>query len=66
MKAKFYLEPHLEGGNNVDINFTGHMNKMATRAINSKNHKKSSSLEQDDRFQQNLACHVWDIGPSYM
>ena len=39
------------GETKVCINGPGHMTKMATRAINSKNLKKSSSLEPVDRFQ---------------
>ena len=39
------------GETKVCINGPGHMTKVATRAINSKNLKESSSLEPVDRFQ---------------
>ena len=37
IKAKLYVEQNLEGGMKVCINSQGHMTKMATMAINSKN-----------------------------
>ena len=42
------------GGVKVCINGSGHMAKMATRAINSTNLKKSSSLEPVVRIQRIL------------
>ena len=48
------------GETKVCINGPGHMTKMATRAINSKNLKKSSSLKPVDRFQSNLECIIGD------
>ena len=52
------------GESNVCINAPGHMTKMAARALNSKNLKKSSSLEPVDRFQRNLVCIIGDACPS--
>ena len=37
IKAKLYVEDHLEGAMKVCINGQGHMTKMAAMAINSKN-----------------------------
>ena len=37
IKAKFYVEPPLEGGMKVYINGPGHMTKMATMPIYGKN-----------------------------
>ena len=45
IKAKFYVEPHWEGGSKVCINGTGHMTKMAATPIYGKNLQKSSSTE---------------------
>ena len=45
IKAKFYVEPHWEGGKKVCINGTGHMTKMAATTIYGKSLKKSSSTE---------------------
>ena len=47
IKAKFYVEPHWEGGMKVYINGPGHMTKMTFRPIYGKNLKKSSSPEPD-------------------
>ena len=47
IKAKFYVEPPLEGGTKVCINGQGHMTKMAAMPIYGKNLKKSSSPEQE-------------------
>ena len=47
IKAKFYVEPHWEGGTKVYINGPGHMNRMAAMPIYGKNLKKSSSPEQE-------------------
>ena len=40
IKAKFYVEPPLEGGTKVYINGPGHMTKMATTPIYGKNPSK--------------------------
>ena len=47
IKAKFYLEPHWEGGNNVYmyINGPGHITKMAVMPIYGKNLQKSFPTE---------------------
>ena len=37
IKAKFYVEPHWEGGTKVCINGPGHMTKMAAMPIYGKN-----------------------------
>ena len=37
IKAKFYVEPPLEGGTKVCINCPGHMTKMAAMPIYGKN-----------------------------
>ena len=37
IKAKFYVEPPLEGGTKVYINGPGHMTKMATTPIYGEN-----------------------------
>ena len=42
IKAKFYVEPPLDGGTKVYINGPGHMTKMAAMPIYGKNLKKSS------------------------
>ena len=47
IKAKFYVEPPLEGGTKVYINGPGHMTKMAAMPIYGKNLKKSSSPEPE-------------------
>ena len=47
IKAKFYVEPHWEGGTKVYINGPGHMTKMAAMPIYGKNLKKSSSPEPE-------------------
>ena len=47
IKAKFYVEPPLEGGTKVYINGPGHMTKMTTMLVYCKNLKKSSSPEQE-------------------
>ena len=48
IKAKFYVEPPLEGGTKVNINCPGHMTKMAAMPIYGKNllqNQKSYDLE---------------------
>ena len=40
IKAKFYVEPHWEGGTKVYINGPGHMTKMAAMPIYGKNPSK--------------------------
>ena len=50
IKAKFYVEPHWEGGTKVCINGPGHKTKMAAMPIYGKNLKKSSSPEPAGRF----------------
>ena len=40
IKAKFYVEPHWEGGTKVYINGPGHMTKMAATSIYGKNPSK--------------------------
>ena len=40
IKAKFYVEPHWEGGKKVYINGPGHMTKMAATPIYGKNPSK--------------------------
>ena len=47
IKAKFYVEPHWEGGTKVYINSSGHMTKMAAMLIYGKNLKKASSPEPE-------------------
>ena len=47
IKAKFYVEPHWEGGTKAYINSPGHMTKMAAMPIYGKNLKKSSSPEPE-------------------
>ena len=46
IKAKFYVEPPLEGGTKVYINGPGHMTKMAAMPIYGKNLEKSSPEPQ--------------------
>ena len=48
----------------VYLNGLGHMTKMAPMPIYGKNHKKSSSLEPVNRFQQNLVCSIGDSSQS--
>ena len=50
LKAKFYVEPPLEGGTKVYINGPGHMTKMAAMPKYGKNLKKSPSPEPAGRF----------------
>ena len=40
IKAKFYVEPHWEGGTKVYINGPGHVTKMAATPIYGKNPSK--------------------------
>ena len=47
IKAKFYVEPPLEGGTKVYINGIGHMTKMAAMPIYGKKLYKSSSPEPE-------------------
>ena len=47
IKAKFYVEPPLEGGTKVYINSPGQMTKMAAMPIYGKNLKQSSSQEPE-------------------
>ena len=64
IKAKFNVEPPLEGGTKVYINGPGHMTKMDAMPIYGKNLKKSSSPEPASRFSQNLVCSIGDSCPS--
>ena len=47
IKAKFYVEPPLEGGTTVYKNRPCHMTKMAAMPIYGENIKKSSSPESE-------------------
>ena len=60
IKAKFYVEPPLEGGGNVCLNGHGYMNKMAATPIYGKNLEKPSPPEPVDRFPRNSICSVGD------
>ena len=62
IKAKFYVEPPLEGGTKVCINGPGHMTKMAAMPIYGKNLKKSSP-ELAGCFPRNLVCSIGDSCP---
>ena len=64
IKAKFYVEPPLEGGTKVYINGPGHMTKMAATPIYVKTLQKSSSPEPAGRFLRNLVCSIGDSCPS--
>ena len=48
IKDKLHMENPYEGGTKVYINGPGHMTKMATLAINSKNLYKSYSSQPED------------------
>ena len=45
IKAKFHMEPPLDGGTKVCSNGSGYMTKMAAMPIYGKHLKQSSSLE---------------------
>ena len=45
IEAKFHVDPPWDWGTNICSNGPGHMTKLATMPICSKNIKKSSSLE---------------------
>ena len=64
IKAKFYLEPHWEGGTKVYINGPGHVTKMAATPIYGKNPSKIYSPEPAGRFSRNLVCSIGDSCPS--
>ena len=53
IKAKFYVEPPLEGGTKVCINGPGLMTKMTVMPIYGKNLKKPSSPELAGTFLRN-------------
>ena len=56
IKAKFYVEPPLEGGTKVYINGPGHMTKMAAMPIYGKNLKKI--LPQNQKSYDLETWHV--------
>ena len=52
IKAKLHVEHPWERGTKTYINGPGHMTKMAAKLIYDKNHKKISSLEPVDYFNE--------------
>ena len=58
IEAKFYVELPWDGGTKIWSNGLGHMTKMVTMPIYSKNLKKKSSLEPNGQWPWKLVCSI--------
>ena len=63
VEFKFHMETPQDVGTKVCSNSLDHMTKMAAMPIYDKSPLKSSP-EPEGRYPWDLACSIWDVGPT--
>ena len=63
IKAKCYVEPPWIGGTKVCPRHLGHMTKMASTPIYSKNPSKIFFSRNSGPISTKLVCSIWDSSP---